>query len=743
MSPVFLKLSDWRTLPLVQRLLLTALTVGLALVSSALIWDVQLDRTPYLFAWLAGVVVILCWNTPAGISAAAVSAGLIEVLVIGRSPLFSQVNGIHVTFFTASMGCATLLSWSRRKLTVEAERTLLQLRLSEQRFRIMADAAPCLIWVAGTDKLTNFFNRSWLDFTGKTMAESIQCDGMDEIHADDKQRIRAAFNRHFDARKSYEMEYRLRRHDGAYRWILERAAPLFEEDGTFSGYIGSCVDITDRKEAERSARETAHRWHSVLENMPVMLTAYDELGNRVMWNRECERVTGYHQSEMIGNPRHLELLYPDPDYRAEIIVQYPRMGQDFRDYIIRTTCKDGKERQIAWSSISGSQTIGGWSHWAVGVDVTARLEAEQKLRENEQNLRLALANAPLIVTRADRNLRYTWTYSAYGDLGREGEQQQIEIDAIIPPESRAELVALQRDTLNEVRSIQREITFRYPDGQEYIYAAAAEPVQERGAVVGVTVAMLDISERKREEAAREKTLRLAQEAQRAAEEANQLKTNFLGMISHELRTPMTSIKGFTDTLLATDVTWDATQQRDFLEIIRNDSERMMELISHLLDLSRLEAGRLPIEAQPFNLDESLDMVLLQLASVTMNHRFSADIPPDLPLVCGDARRVAQIFLNLVGNAARYSPAGSEITLNTTLEDNFVRVDVTDQGPGIPPEMRTVVFESFRQLEAPGLGKGAGLGLAICKGLVEAQDGKIWVQDRPPPGTTISFTLPLA
>jgi PAS domain S-box-containing protein len=738
---VGLKLTNWRLLPPTMRLLLTALVIALGVLFSMLIWTVQIERTPYLFAWVAGMIVIWCWNFTAGFCAAIVTAALVEIFVLDRGLPFGQFNGIQVVFFSVTMlGAYSVARW-QRKLAAENERTLSQLHLSERRFRIMADAAPCLIWVAGTDRLTNFFNKSWLNFTGKTLEDSIRCDGMDDIHADDKQRIRAAFHQHFDARQPYEMEYRLRRHDGDYRWVLERAVPLFEDDGSFTGYIGSCVDITDRKEAEQAARETANRWRSVLEHMPVMLTAYDDQGNRVMWNQECERVTGYRKSDMIGNPRHLELLYPDPDYRAEILAQYPQAGIDFRDYVIRTTCKDGKERQIAWSSIAGTHTIAGWPHWSVGVDITARLEAEQKWRDNEQNLRLALVNAPLIVTRADRSLQFTWSYSACGDLPLEAGQQQIE--SILPPSVRGELVALQRDTLREVRSIQREITFRYPDGQAYVYAAAAEPIQERGAVVGVTVAMLDITERKRQEAEREKTLRLAQEAQRAAEEASQLKTNFLGMISHELSTPMTSIKGFTDTLLATDVTWDADQQREFLEIIRRDAERMTELISHLLDLSRLEAGRLTIEAQPFNLDESLDIVLLQLASLTINHDFSAEIPPDLPLVCGDVRRVAQIILNLVGNAARYSPPHTTIALTTTLEAHCVRVDVSDEGPGIAPEMHEAVFESFRQLEAPGLSKGAGLGLAICKGLVEAQGGKIWVQDRPPPGATISFTLPLA
>ena len=229
-----------------------------------------------------------------------------------------------------------------------------------------------------------------------------------------------------------------------------------------------------------------------------------------------------------------------------------------------------------------------------------------------------------------------------------------------------------------------------------------------------------------------------------AERANEIKTRFLAMISHELRTPLTSIKGFTTTLLAEDVTWELEEQRDFIQTIQQEANRLQELIDHLLDLSRLDAGMLPIELKPHSLQEIIGDALPQFKVMTQLHTFSLRIPANLPPVFADAKRIAQVLVNLVHNAVMYTPAGTEIILTARARGEFVQVSVIDQGPGIPPTERKRVFQAFHRgiHEEDGAGKGAGLGLAICKGLVEAHGGRIWIKKQTTPGTTISFTIPL-
>lgn len=241
-----------------------------------------------------------------------------------------------------------------------------------------------------------------------------------------------------------------------------------------------------------------------------------------------------------------------------------------------------------------------------------------------------------------------------------------------------------------------------------------------------------------------KLLKIEGESRHEAEQANAIKTEFLAMISHELRTPLTSIIGFTTTLLAEDVTWEPQEQREFTQTIQQESFRLQELIDHLLDLSRLEAGRLPIQITPHMLHEIIQEELPQLHILTSDHVFAVHISDNLPPVYVDDKRIAQVIVNLVRNASTYAPKRSEINISANLRGNFIQVNVNDQGPGIPPIERKRVFQSFRRgvAEESGTTKGAGLGLAICKGLVEAHGGRIWIKNKSLPGTTISFTVPL-
>lgn len=238
-------------------------------------------------------------------------------------------------------------------------------------------------------------------------------------------------------------------------------------------------------------------------------------------------------------------------------------------------------------------------------------------------------------------------------------------------------------------------------------------------------------------------LKIEEESRHEAERANEIKTEFLAMISHELRTPLTSIIGFTTTLLAEDVAWEADEQRDFIQTIQQEANRLHELIDHLLDLSRLEAGRMPISLEPHSFYDILEDALPQLHTLTQEHKLSMHLPDKLPLVLVDGKRISQVLVNLVRNAATYAPQGTEIGISASLRGSFMQINVTDHGPGIPPSEHKKVFQAFRRganVENDQT-QGAGLGLAICKGLVDAHGGRIWIKKKNTPGATFSFTIP--
>jgi two-component system sensor histidine kinase KdpD len=241
-------------------------------------------------------------------------------------------------------------------------------------------------------------------------------------------------------------------------------------------------------------------------------------------------------------------------------------------------------------------------------------------------------------------------------------------------------------------------------------------------------------------------LKTEAQARQEAEKANNLKLKFLAMISHELRTPLTSIKGFSTTLLADDVEWTAENQHDFIETINVEADKLSDLIEQLLDLSRLEAGTIRIHPQHVEWSQIILTSMAQLNALTINHHLVIDeSPSDLPALNVDVARISQVITNLVSNSVKYSSRNATITIIAEkLSDQFIKVSVLDEGIGIPPEARSRVFEAFQQLEhEKRSAKGAGLGLAICRGLIEAHGGRIWVDDHIGDGTTLSFTLPIA
>jgi signal transduction histidine kinase len=233
------------------------------------------------------------------------------------------------------------------------------------------------------------------------------------------------------------------------------------------------------------------------------------------------------------------------------------------------------------------------------------------------------------------------------------------------------------------------------------------------------------------------------EARREAENANALRVQFTGMISHELRTPLSSVKGFISTLLADDVEWSAEEIRRFLTIADLEADKLNVLVEQLLDLTRFQAGSLEIYPAHHTLREVIRVAEAQLTTLTREHHLVIHLADKLPPVNIDIQRIAQVIVNLVGNAAKFSPPNTTICLTVEAVEGEVRVEVSDDGIGIPEEAREYIFEAFRQIDGTARrgNKGAGLGLAICKALVELHGGKIWVEESGGGGTTMVFTLP--
>ncbi|HEX2195418.1 MAG TPA: GAF domain-containing protein [Actinomycetota bacterium] len=229
-------------------------------------------------------------------------------------------------------------------------------------------------------------------------------------------------------------------------------------------------------------------------------------------------------------------------------------------------------------------------------------------------------------------------------------------------------------------------------------------------------------------------------------EADRTKSEFVSMLAHELKGPMTTILGFSETLKQQ---WDRVpddKKLSIIDIVSKETGRLSRLVNDLLDVSRMEAGTLRYELSPVSLQELLDSIMTVHTSLSAQHLVVNDLPPDMPKVLADNDRLRQVFINLLTNATRYSPEGTAIRVRgrEVPEGGMVEVSVSDEGIGISEQDRERIFSKFSMLPKPGwVKKGTGLGLFITKGIVEAHGGRIWVESEPGKGSTFAFTLQVA
>ncbi len=284
-----------------------------------------------------------------------------------------------------------------------------------------------------------------------------------------------------------------------------------------------------------------------------------------------------------------------------------------------------------------------------------------------------------------------------------------------------------RESIFEDSEVATEIEIEGATGHESrVFQTQSTPVRnEDGATIGAVAIFNDITE---------------------IRSVERMKTAFVSTVSHELRTPLTSIKGFISTLLAdTDGYYDPQTTREFYEIIDQECDRLTRLISDLLNVSRIEAGRaLDLNPKPIELPKLIDKVVSVQRSYVTNHELVVDGTDALPQIIGDEDKVDQILTNLINNAIKYSPKGGTVTVRGKMEDDDkVLISVSDQGVGIPEEHLPKVFDRFHRVDNRDTREvgGTGIGLFLVKHLVEAHGGEIWVESEIGKGSTFHFWLP--
>jgi len=224
-------------------------------------------------------------------------------------------------------------------------------------------------------------------------------------------------------------------------------------------------------------------------------------------------------------------------------------------------------------------------------------------------------------------------------------------------------------------------------------------------------------------------------------EAEEIKSVFVSIVSHELKTPVALIKGYAGTLRRKDVSWDSEIVQDSLKVIEDEADRLAELIENLLDASRLQAGEFSLNLAEIRMDKLAQEMAERFQTQTEHHRIIVQFPDEFPVIVGDENRLEQVFYNLLSNAVKYSPDGGEISISGQIRSEQIIICIQDQGLGISQEDVPHIFDRFfRADEAAKNTQGAGLGLYLSRAIIEAHNGRIWIEPRPETGTRVCFSI---
>lgn len=385
---------------------------------------------------------------------------------------------------------------TRVKAANIAARLTEKLQESESRFRLLADNAPVLIWLAGTDKLCYQFNKVWLDFTGRTLEQEYGNGWTESVHPDDCQRCLNIYFSSFDAHLPFKMEYRQRRYDGQYRWILNNGVPRFADDGFFLGYIGSCVDITENKRNEAELRASEQKLRLLVEQIPLALGLSRNNGEILYINDRFKHLFGYTLDDIPTMAHWWLIAYPDADYRQQVISSWTTTfeqainnNSDIDPLEYNITCKNGEVRVIVLSGILFEDGV-----LVTFTDITERKQAEANLRiaatvfESQEGM--LIADAHEVILQVNNAFTFITGYSALEVIGQtprvlhSGKQDK-------------EFYTALWQSLSERGAWQGEIWNRRKNGEIFPGQVTITVVKGNNGIVSHYVATLvDITERK-------------------------------------------------------------------------------------------------------------------------------------------------------------------------------------------------------------------------------------------------------
>ncbi|KAG6009161.1 hypothetical protein E4U21_003231 [Claviceps maximensis] len=534
-----------------------------------------------------------------------------------------------------------------RDVTVMSEAITLIKERDDERFKLICDTMPQLVWTATPDGHCDFFNTRWYSYTGLTPEECLGKGWQMPVHVDDRSEAWARWNQSLKTGNPYVIEYRCRSKEGEWRWFLGRALAVRNKDtGEIEKWFGTCTDVHESIETKHNAKRTRQQLLSVIAHAQVTIFTVDQQ----------RRVTML-EGALIWNNTHED------------------SHDSSRWYI-------GENMYSVFNRLTNRVTQGKQLDFLQPIEDILDKKYSEEVKEHGLD---------------DRWYR-TRFLPIYGKKSKDGK------------------------TAND------------------------------GKIEGVIGVIMDVTELKYRgdallQQSREKQKAMANEA--AAKEANRLKSQFLANMSHEIRTPITGVLGMAE--LLSDMNLDE-EQRDYVDNIHSSATSLLTVINDILDFSKVESGRLDVEEVQFSLSLIVKEVvrMLQFAVERKNLDFQSDIGGDIEndmVVMGDPGRVRQIITNLLTNSIKFTNQGyvrfSVVTETESSDSIRIKFVVEDTGIGIQEDVRKKLFQPFSQGDASTARRfgGTGLGLTICKNLLDLMHGQITLESVVGNGTKATFWIP--
>ena len=623
------------------------------------------------------------------------------------------------------------------KLTRQLQASEASLRESEQRFRIVADAAPVLIWMSGVDKLCTFFNKHWLEFTGRSLEQEVGNGWAAGVHRDDLQKCLQTYTEAFDLRKPFVVQYRLRRCDGEYRWISDNGVPRYDADGIFVGYVGSCVDVTDLLTQQRALHQFEERVGLAAEAAQLGVWELDIATERLWVSDKIRQLFHFPAENEITYNEFQKRVHPDDQPARDRVMRRAIRTEGTYETEYRIVLPDGSVRWIGGRARCVGDDKGIPNRLlGVSMDITERKQAEELFH-------LATEASPsgtvLIDDKGHIVLVNAHAENLFGHTRDELIGKSVEI---LVPERFGTSHGTDRANFfiaPEARAMGagRQLFARRKDGTEFPVEIGLNPIQTPHGLV-VLANVVDISAR----------LAAEEVARRSREQVELLsRVSLLGemtaSLAHELNQPLAAIVNNAAAAMQylEQGRLSSAQLQDILNDVVADGRRAYDIMHNVRSAIKKGAAI----RGPINLNDVVKAVTHAVRPDAAAHlcKIEMSLAEDLPPIDGDPIQIQQALINLVHNAfdAMCDTPSSRRIVEIATDyngDGAVGFVVRDYGSGISEATRERLFEQFFTTKEEGL----GMGLAIVRSIVDAHGGTVTAENADGGGARFHLRLPI-